>query len=83
MDVTIRPLDVIVLVVYFAAMASMGPLFARRNRTTEGYFLGNRSFPGWLTGVSMFATSISSITFLAYPADAYKTAWLRMLPKRL
>ncbi|NIA13768.1 MAG: sodium/solute symporter [Nitrospiraceae bacterium] len=75
-----RILDIIVLVVYFGAMASMGPLFARRNRTTEGYFLGNRSFPGWLVGFSMFATSISSITFMAYPADAFKTSWLRMVP---
>ena len=77
---TMRGLDVLVLVLYFGAMAAMGPLFARRGRTTEGYFLGDRSFPGWLVGFSMFATSISSITFLAYPADAYKTAWLRMLP---
>jgi len=76
----IRVLDAVVLVLYFGAMASMGPLFARRGRTTEGYFLGDRSFPGWLIGFSMFATSISSITFLAYPADAFKTSWLRMLP---
>ncbi len=76
----IHILDVIVLVVYFAAMALLGPLFARLSRTTEGYFLGDRSFPGWLVGFSMFATSISSITFLAYPADAFKTAWLRMIP---
>ncbi|MFO7973060.1 MAG: sodium/solute symporter [Candidatus Hydrogenedentota bacterium] len=73
-------IDVAVLGVYFALMAAMGPLFMRRGTTTEGYFLGNRAFSGWLVGFSMFATSISSLTFLAYPADAYKTAWLRMLP---
>jgi SSS family solute:Na+ symporter len=73
-------LDIIVLVVYFASMAAMGPIFSWRSKTTEGYFLGDRSFPGWLIGFSMFAASISSITFMAYPADAYKTAWLRMLP---
>ena len=76
----IRPWDLVVLVLYFGAMAAMGPLFARRGRTTEGYFLGDRSFPGWLVGVSMFATSISSITFMAYPGDAFKVSWLRMLP---
>ncbi len=75
-----RMLDLVVLVLYFGAMAAMGPLFARRNRTTEGYFLGDRSFPGWLTGVSMFATSISSISFMAYPGDAFRVSWLRMLP---
>jgi solute:Na+ symporter, SSS family len=73
-------LDIVVLVLYFGAMAAMGPLFARKGRTTEGYFLGDRSFPGWLTGVSMFATSISSISFMAYPGDAFRVSWLRMLP---
>ena len=77
---TMRTWDLVVLALYFGAMAAMGPLFARRNRTTEGYFLGDRSFPGWLTGVSMFATSISSITFMAYPGDAFRVSWLRMLP---
>jgi len=75
-----RLLDIVVLVVYFLAMAAMGPYFARKNKTTENYFLGGRSFPGWLIGLSMFATSISSITFVAYPADAYKTAYIRFLP---
>ncbi|GMV91464.1 MAG: hypothetical protein AMXMBFR82_12420 [Candidatus Hydrogenedentota bacterium] len=72
--------DFIVLFAYFGAMAAMGPLFASKSRTTEGYFLGDRSFPGWLVGFSMFATSISSITFVAYPGDAYKAAWYRMTP---
>jgi Na+/proline symporter len=72
--------DYVVLFAYFGAMAAMGPLFARKARTTEGYFLGDRSFPGWLIGFSMFATSISSMTFVAYPADAYKAAWYRMSP---
>ncbi len=73
-------LDWCILIVYFVAMASVGPIFARMNKSTEGYFLGNRSFPSWLLGVAMFATSISSVTVVAYPADAYKTAYLRLLP---
>jgi len=73
-------IDMLVLVIYFVAMAAMGPYFARKNKTTENYFLGGRSFPGWLIGLSMFATSISSITIVAYPADAYNTAYPRFLP---
>lgn len=73
-------LDYAVLILYFGSMAALGPIFAHKGKTTEGYFLGNRSFPGWLIGFSMFATSISSMTFVAYPADAFKTAWYRMIP---
>jgi SSS family solute:Na+ symporter len=72
-------LDWVILVTYFVAVASIGPLFARRNKSTESFFVGNRQFPAWLLGLAMFATSISSITVVAYPGDAYKTAYLRWI----
>jgi solute:Na+ symporter, SSS family len=65
---------------YLGAMAAIGAWFARRNTNTEEYFVGGRSFPGWAIGLSLVGTSISSVTFLAYPADAFKTAWLRYIP---
>lgn len=73
-------LDSLVLVLYFVGLFAMGIYFSRRNTDTEEYFLGRRSFKGWVIGLSLIGTSISSITFLAYPGDAYKTAWLRFLP---
>ena len=60
-------------------MAAIGTWASRRARTTENYFVGNRSYPGWVVGISLFGAQISSITFVAYPADAFKTAWLRYL----
>jgi len=78
--VTLHPVDIAVLLGYLAAMAAMGLWFSRRNVSTEEYFVGGRSFKGWVIGLSMVGTSISSVTFLAYPADAFKTAWLRFLP---
>lgn len=72
--------DILVLLGYLFMMALMGFWFSRRNVNTEEYFLGGRSFRGWVIGLSMVGTSISSVTFLAYPGDAYKTAYLRFLP---
>lgn len=74
-----NPLDIAVMLAYFAAMAWFGVYFAARNKTTEAYFLGNRSFPGWAIGISLVGTSISSMSFLGTPADTFKTAWLRTL----
>lgn len=74
-----RLIDVIVLVLYFASMALLGSCFARRAKSTDVYFVGGRSYPGWLIGISLFGATISSITFVAYPADAFKTAYLRYL----
>lgn len=73
-------LDVTTLVVYFGILVAMGIYFSRKNTSTEEYFVGGRSFSGWVIGLSMVGTSISSVTFLAFPADAFKTAWLRILP---
>lgn len=73
-------IDWVILLTYFAVVASIGPLFARRNKSTESYFVGNRQFPAWLLGLAMFATSISSVTVVAFPADAYKAAYLRWIP---
>ncbi len=77
---SIRFFDAVVLVVYFGGVTFAGIWFARRNKSTEDYFLGGRNFPGWAIGLSMVGTSISSLTFMAYPGDAYRTTWFRLLP---
>ena len=63
--------DIAAIVFFMLVLAGIGIYFARRNNSTEEYFLGNRSFPGWAIGLSMLGTSISSVTFLALPAAAY------------
>ena len=77
---SVRPLDIIVLTLYFGGITFAGIWFARRNKNTEDYFLGGRNFPGWVIGLSMVGTSISSLTYMAYPGDAYRTTWFRLLP---
>ncbi len=72
--------DILTLSIYLLAVLGIGIYFSRKTKTTEDYFVGGRSYKGWVIGLAMVGTSISSITFLAYPADAFKTAWLRFLP---
>ena len=77
---SLHVIDLLVILVYFIATLAIGLRFSRRNRTTDRYFLGGRDFPGWAIGLSFIGSTISSITFIAYPADSFKTAWLRILP---
>lgn len=72
--------DLLALIIYLLIIMAIGLYFSRKNTNTEEYFVGGRSFSGWVIGLSLVGTSISSITFLAYPGDAYKTAWIRYLP---
>ena len=69
---TLRTLDLVVIAIYFVAVAFIGLRFARRQTTTEAYFVARRSIPAWAMGLSVFATIISSITFIAYPGAAFK-----------
>ncbi len=71
--------DAVVIIGYLAAMAAIGIYFARKQKTAEGYFVGNRAFPGWAVGLSMFATSISSVTFLAFPGAAFILDWRQLV----
>ncbi len=72
-------IDIGVILVYFMVLLAMGWYFSRRAGSTDQYFVGGRAYPGWLIGISLFGAMISSITFMAYPADAYKTGYLRYL----
>lgn len=73
-------LDLLVIAFYFALTLAVGLRFARQNRSTERYYLGRRNFPGWAVGLSFIGATISSVTFIAYPADSFKTSWVRLLP---
>jgi len=78
MDQPIRTLDALAVVIYLLGMVAIGFYFARKNKTTDDYFVGNRSFSGWVLGLSMLGTIVSSATFLALPAAAYVLDWRQL-----
>jgi len=76
----LRWLDIAIILLYLAGVACIGFWFARRQTSTEAYFVARRSIPHWAMGLSIFATIISSITFIAYPGAAYKGDWNLLVP---
>jgi len=75
-----RALDIVVIVAYMAGLVGIGIRFARKQTTTDNYFLANRSIPGWAMGLSLLATIITSVTFIAYPGSAYSGDWSLLIP---
>lgn len=71
-------LNYAVLILYFGGMLFLGFFFMKRNENTDDYFKGGGRLPWWAVGVSIFATTLSAITFLSIPAKTYATDW-RML----
>jgi solute:Na+ symporter, SSS family len=75
---TIRPLDFFIVLLYFVAMMIIGWLCSKKNQDMDGYFLARGRMPGWVTGFSLMATLISSMTFIATPGFSFKENWRYM-----
>lgn len=60
-----------IVIVYLLANLSLGGYMSRRVRTSEDYYLGDRSSPWWAIGISVMATYVSALSFLGGPAWAY------------
>src|ERR1044072_2461247 len=77
---TQRWLDLGIMLAYLAAMVSVGVRFSRKQTSTEQYFVAKRSIPSWAMGMSLVATLITSVTFIAYPGSAYGKNWNYLIP---
>ncbi len=76
---TLQLLDYVVIAISLLVSLGVGFYFARRQTSTNSYFAGGRSIPSWAIGMSILATLISSITFLAYPGAAFKSNWILLV----
>ncbi|MDR1789465.1 MAG: sodium:solute symporter [Opitutaceae bacterium] len=67
------------LAAYLLAVFGVGVWFTRQNKNTDDFFRGGQSVPWWAVGVSIFATMLSSITYMSMPAKAYAGDWTLVL----
>ncbi len=73
-------LDGSILVGYVVMLAAIGWWAARRTaKTTDDYFLANRSIPWLVTTASFMATCISALTFIGTPAEGYSSDYRYLL----
>ncbi|HLI04409.1 MAG TPA: sodium/solute symporter [Terracidiphilus sp.] len=72
--------DAIVIIAYLLTLVAIGLRFSARQKTTDAYFVAGRSVPGWAAGLSLLATTITSVTFIAYPGAAYAGDWTLLGP---
>jgi SSS family solute:Na+ symporter len=72
-------LDYLVVFLYLGVIVCIGAYISKKQKTTEDYFAGGRSIPAWAVGMSLLATLISSVTFLAYPGEGFSGDWIRLV----
>jgi len=68
-------IDLIVFIVITLGNVLFGASFYFRNKTSDQFTSGGGKLPAWVVGMSIFATFVSSISFLALPGKAYMTDW--------
>jgi solute:Na+ symporter, SSS family len=64
-------LDWSIIVVYAASTIGLGWYFSRRQESTDEYFVGSRNMNPILIGVSLFATLLSTISYLSMPGESF------------
>lgn len=79
METTVHWLDGTIIVVYMAAMLGIGIYFSRRQTDTNRYFIAGKTLPAWAIGLSILATLISSVTFVAYPGQGFASNWILLV----
>jgi SSS family solute:Na+ symporter len=66
-----KALDLAIIFGYLIGIVLFGTWFARKQKTTSDYFLGNRSVPWWAVAASIVATETSTISFVSVPGIAF------------
>lgn len=80
MDLTsLHFIDYGIIVLFLLATLYFGFYFAKRQKSTKTYFAANGRIPAWAIGMSLLATLISSVTFLAYPGTGYSSNWILLV----
>src|SRR3984885_13988742 len=65
--VTLRPVDLAVIIAYLAGVTWFGARFRKGQRSLKDYFLGGRSAPWWAIGFSIVSAETSILTVISTP----------------
>lgn len=68
-------LDLLIIAAYLLAMVWIGFYFSRKNKSAEQFTVASGKIPGWAIGLSIYATFLSSNTFLGVPGKAFGGNW--------
>ena len=68
-------IDIIIFLTYTIGIALFGSSFFKKSRTSSSFTLGNNDIPRWVVTMSIFATFVSSISYIALPGKAFQSNW--------
>ena len=76
---TLHFVDYLIIILSLVVSIGIGIRFSKGQKSTSKYFAAEGKIPAWAIGLSILATLVSSITFLAYPGEGFTTNWIRLV----
>lgn len=76
---TLHIIDYLIIILSLVVAILVSTHFGKGQKSTSKYFVASGKIPPWAIGMSIMATLVSSITFLAYPGEAFNMNWIRLV----
>ena len=68
-------LDLIIFFVFTGGIVLYGCSFYQKKSSADDFTKAGGNIPGWVVGMSIFSTYVSSISYLGYPGKAFSSNW--------
>lgn len=87
---TLSFVDLLITLIYFAAVLGIGFYLKRYTKTGEDFFLAGRTMTAWVAGLSFLAANLGSLELMGWAAAAYQYGilathwyWIGAIPAML
>jgi SSS family solute:Na+ symporter len=69
---TMAPVDLVIVVLYFALVLGIGFYLKRFSTTGEDFFMAGREMTAWIAGLSFISANLGSLETMGYAAATYQ-----------
>src|SRR5271168_5295084 len=88
--VHLSPVDMIIIVFYFALVLAIGFYLKGQANTGEGFFLAGREMTAWIAGLSFLSANLGALELMGWAGSAYQYGilathwyWIGAIPAML
>ena len=88
--VRLAPVDVIIVVFYFALVLVIGFYLKEKSKTGEDFFMAGREMTAWVAGLSFLSANLGALELMGWAAAAYEYGilathwyWIGAIPAML
>jgi len=88
--VHLSPVDLVIIVFYFALVLTIGLYLKERANTSEDFFLAGREMTAWIAGLSFLSANLGALELMGWAAASYQYGilavhwyWIGAIPAML